>query len=168
MTPEQCKTARKSLGWTQKRLSAESGVPIKAIQKIEVPTKVNHHQSGDPHAAVRAAFMAAGVHISTPTAFIRVLGLRPPIAKTDGTPERNRHVDVEVDGVVHDVRVKASNGTIRFFEPLLSHPDVDMVRTAVINYLKNHPEPADSLVSRSSGDKALLVFSVSDVENTLA
>lgn len=142
MTPEQCKTARKNLGWTQKRLAAEAGVPIKAIQKIEVPTKVNHHHSGDPHAAVRAAFMAAGVHISTPTAFIRVLGLQPAIVKNDGRPQRNRHVHVEVDGVVHDVRVKTSNGSIRFFEPLLSHPDVDLVRTAVINHLKENPEPA--------------------------
>jgi hypothetical protein len=53
----------------------------------------------------------------------KVLGVRAVLPRPDGTLRRSSHVvDVEVDGVAHEIRIRRSNGAAHLPQALIGNP----------------------------------------------
>lgn len=65
MTPEQCRAARKLLGWSQERLGHSAGLSQSAVVRFEGGGYVPGNGGAD---RLRAALEAAGVKLMSPDA----------------------------------------------------------------------------------------------------
>jgi hypothetical protein len=65
VTPDQCREARRLLGWTQLGLADVAGIHKQVVGAFERIGRVAQSKSGaDHHTAIRAALEAAGVEFT--------------------------------------------------------------------------------------------------------